>query len=128
MARRTFAKRVNTEKGGWQQHGVQAAILGLAVESSAEVVDNFSRRDTLCRFPAFWGPNYDWTPDQDHGSVAMLALQHMLLQEKDGQAMALPAWPQNWDVSFRLYTSDNAVVTGVVVKGQMTHMDVSPAE
>jgi hypothetical protein len=128
MARRTFARRVNTEKGGWQQHGVQAAVLGLAVESSAEVVANFSRRDTLCRFPAFWGPNYDWTPDQDHGSVAMLALQQMLLQEKDGQVLALPAWPQNWDVSFRLYTSGNAVVTGVVVKGQMTHMDVSPAE
>ena len=26
------------------------------------------------------------------------------------------------------YTSDNAVVTGVVVKGQLTHLDVAPAE
>ena len=128
LARRSFAKRVNTENGGWQQHSIQAAILGLTNSAMALMVDNFSRRDTLCRFPAFWGPNYDWTPDQDHGSVAMLALQNMVLQEKDGEAILLPAWPANWDVAFRLHASGNSVITGLIAKGKMQHLDVTEAD
>jgi hypothetical protein len=128
MARRTFEKRVNTENRGWQQHGVQAAILGLTNSAAAFMVDNFATRDTLCRFPAFWGPNYDWTPDQDHGSVAMLALQNMLLQEDEGQAILLPAWPANWDVAFRLHVSGNSVITGLIAKGKMQHLDVTDAD
>jgi len=27
------------------------------------------------RFPAFWGPNHDWTPDQDHGGVLKMIQQ-----------------------------------------------------
>jgi hypothetical protein len=128
MARRSFEKRVNTQNGGWQQHSVQAAILGLTNTAMALMVDNFARRDTLCRFPAFWGPNYDWTPDQDHGSVAMLALQNMILQEKGGDVILLPSWPVNWDVAFRLHTTGNAVVTGLLSNGKIQYMQISEEE
>ncbi len=128
MARRSFEKRVTTENGGWQQHSIQAAVLGLTNTASALVVDNFSRPDTLCRFPAFWGPNYDWTPDQDHGSAAMIALQNMVVQEKDGQAVLLPAWPSNWDVAFRLHVPGNAAITGLIARGKIQHLDITEVE
>lgn len=48
--------------------------------------------DAGSRFPAFWGPNSDWIPDQDHGSVAAIALQRMLLQIKL-DAMTPGGWP-----------------------------------
>lgn len=127
MARRTFFARPNKENGGWQQHGVQAAILGLADSAAALVADNFARHDTLCRFPAFWGPNYDWTPDQDHGSVAMLGLQAMLLQERDGAILIAPALPRSWNARFRLHASGGTVVEATVVGGRVTQCVVSPS-
>ena len=32
------------------------------------------------RFPAFWGPGYDWAPDHNWGGSGMIGLQEMLLQ------------------------------------------------
>ena len=54
------------------------------------------------RFPAFWGPNFDWIPDQDHASVALIAPQTMLLQSEDRKILLLPAWPKNWWVDLNL--------------------------
>jgi alpha-L-fucosidase 2 len=78
--RRTFAARQFKGTGGWQQDAIQAALLGLTDEARAAVVSNFSTSHKGSRFPAFWGPNFDWIPDQDHGAVACIALQQMLLQ------------------------------------------------
>ena len=50
-----------------------------------------------------WGPNYDWLPDQDHGSNIMLTLQHMVLETAGDKIFVLPAWPKDWDVSFKLH-------------------------
>jgi hypothetical protein len=74
LAKRTFAVRSHKENRGWQQNSIQAAYLGLTDETKKMVVESFSNWDKNFRFPAFWGPNYDWTPDQDHGTVAMNAL------------------------------------------------------
>jgi alpha-L-fucosidase 2 len=126
MARRTYAARANRVNGGWQQHAVQAAYLGLTDSAASLVADNFMQHDTLCRFPAFWGPNFDWTPDQDHGSVAMIALQRMLLQYEGDSLLFLPAWPAKWDVQFRLHAPGGTVVEGTVVHGTLRSLDVSP--
>ena len=68
-------------------------------------------------FPAFWGPNYDWTPDQDHGGVLMKAFQAMLLQTEGRQIFLLPAWPKEWDVEFKLHAPQQTIVEGVVRGG-----------
>jgi len=78
------------------------------------------------RFPAFWGPNYDWTPDQCHGGVLMKALQSMLLQAEGGRNLPSPAWPADWDADFRLHAPRRTVVEGSVRQGRLVHLDVAP--
>jgi hypothetical protein len=112
--------------GGWQQHAIQAAYLGLAEESARLVADNFGRWDSLCRFPGFWGPNYDWTPDQDHGSVAMIALQRMLVQYEGEKILMFPAWPKGWDVEFLLHAPQRTLVRGSVRNGRLEGLKVTP--
>lgn len=126
LARRSYANRVYTMNGGWQQHAIQAACLGLAEESARLVAENFGRWDSLCRFPAFWGPNYDWTPDQDHGSVAMIALQRMLVQYEGENILLLPAWPKGWDAEFRLHAPRETILEGTVKNGRLEQLQVIP--
>jgi alpha-L-fucosidase 2 len=99
-------------KGGWFQDSVQAALLGLSDEAKALVTLSATTKDPTARFPAFWGPNFDWTPDQDHGGVLMLALQRMVLHAEGDQVEILPAWPAGWSVAFRLHAPGARVVEG----------------
>jgi len=83
--------------------------------------------------PAFWGPNYDWTPDQTHGAVLMKGLQAMLMQaepvigsEYDGKIYLMPAWPKEWDVDFKLHAPRNTTVQGRIVDGEIKDLEVRP--
>lgn len=127
LARRTFAARVHQATGGWQQDAIQAALLGLGDEAARMITENFSRKNPQCRFPAFWGPNFDWTPDQDHGGVAMTALQHMLLQSVDGKLHLLPAWPKRWNVSFKLHAAGETTIEAEFRDGKLLRHEVQPA-
>lgn len=126
IGRATFANRANKATGGWQQNAIQAAYLGLTDIASAFTVRNFSNRDPGSRFPAFWGPNFDWVPDQDHGSVAMMALQTMLMQCEGEQILLFPAWPRKWDVEFKLHAPSDTVVEGVYRNGRLQKLNVVP--
>lgn len=119
IAKRTFAAKVHKENGGWQQNSIQAAYLGLTEDAKRMVVENFSKWDTNFRFQAFWGPNYDWTPDQCHGNVAMIALQRMLLQYESDDVTLLPAWPKEWDVRFKLKGPDKKIYAGDYKNGKL---------
>jgi hypothetical protein len=122
----TWRRRMVKRTGGWTQDAIQAAYLGLAGDASRYVTENFSRKDTGSRFPAFWGPNFDWIPDQDHGCVAMTALQRMLLQAKGRRILLLPAWPKEWDVEFKLHAPLNTTVEGVYRDGKLRQLKVTP--
>lgn len=74
MARHTFANRAFKQTGGWQQNAIKAAYLGLEDEAAKLTATNFNISNNTYRFPTMWGPNSDWVPDQEHGSVAMIAL------------------------------------------------------
>jgi alpha-L-fucosidase 2 len=128
LARRSFAARAHPETGGWQQNAIWAARLGLTEEATRMVTANFSTKNPQSRFSAFWGPNYDWTPDQDHGCVAMIALQSMLLQSDGGKAYLLPAWPKKWDVQFQLCGPKQTTVQGVYRAGKLERYELRPAE
>jgi hypothetical protein len=108
----SFNNRANNEFSGWQQDPIFAAYLGLTKEAKEMVVHNFTTKHGGSRFPAFWGPNYDWVPDQDHGTVNMRALQNMLVQSEVDQTNWLPAWPTNWNVDFKVHLQQQKVVTG----------------
>jgi hypothetical protein len=112
IARRTFADRPQKAWHGWHQDAIQAALLGETAEARRMVADNFSTKHAGSRFPACWGPNYDWLPDQDHGSVSMIALQRMLVQSDAAGTRFLPAWPRDWDVDFRVHLTGGRVAEG----------------
>ncbi|MBQ3698791.1 MAG: hypothetical protein II886_02680 [Prevotella sp.] len=110
---------------GWKQDAIWAACLGLTDEARRLVTLKLS--DGPHRFPAFWGPGYDWTPDHNWGGSAMTALQEMLMQEAADTIYLFPAWPRRWDVRFRLHASGGTVVEAELLGGKVVRQKVTPA-
>lgn len=111
---------------GWRQDDLFMALLGLTDQARAGLVERARQWDKNRRFPGFWGPNYDWTPDQDHGGVLMKTLQAMLLQSDGREIRLAPAWPPDWDADFRLRAPFRTVVEGRIRKGRIEALRVSP--
>ncbi|MCX7428069.1 MAG: DUF5703 domain-containing protein [Planctomycetia bacterium] len=126
VGRRTYAKRKFRGASGWRQDDTQAALLGLTDEAAGLVASRAASRDEGSRFPAFWGPNFDWIPDQDHGGNLMMALETMLLQADAGKILVLPAWPKSWDVAFKLHAPGRTTVEGVYRSGKFESLKVTP--
>jgi hypothetical protein len=129
----TWNRRIVKATGGWRQDAIQAALLGVAGEAKAFVVKNATQPSLLgptppkrSRFPAFWGPNLDWVPDQDHGSVILIALQRMLMQCDGDTIRLVPAWPKDWNANFKLHAPKNTTVEGRVENGKLTDLKVTP--
>ena len=127
VARNTYARRPYQGNEGWRQDPIWAAMLGLTEEAQRMVAQRFATKHPGSRFPAFWGPNYDWIPDQDHGCAGMIALQAMLMQTDGDRILLFPAWPKEWDVSFRLHAPSKTVVEGVLHEGKLQSLKVTPA-
>ena len=109
----TYYARPFRGPNGWRQDGQMAALLGLTREAQDNVL---SKIDNTCpgyRFPVMWGPNFDWTPDQDHGGNLLLTLQLMVLQSHGDTVYLLPAFPADWNVDFKLHVRGGGYVEGV---------------
>ncbi len=111
---------------GWRQDDLFMALLGLTDRARAGLVERARQWDKNRRFPGFWGPNYDWTPDQDHGGVLMKTLQAMLLQCEGREIRLKPAWPADWDVDFKLHAPFRTVVEGRIRGGRIAALAVNP--
>jgi hypothetical protein len=122
----TWRRRTFKNSGGWAQDSIQAAYLGLAKTAAQYTAGNFASWHARSRFPAFWGPNADFVPDQDHGSVAMIALQRMLMQAEGKKILLFPAWPKEWDVQFKLHAPYNTTVEGIYRDGKLVELEVTP--
>jgi len=126
VGRATFAQRRFKGNRGWQQDDIHAAMLGLGQEAGEMLTDRFSAKDPNSRFPAFWGPNFDWVPDQDHGCAGMIALQRMAMQCEGRRILILPAWPGEWDVDFRLHAPFRTTVSGRFRSGELVKVLTNP--
>ncbi len=116
IARNTYLKDQHViemrSSKGWKQDNIWAACLGFTLEAEQLTKEKFA--DGPYRFPAFWDQGFDWAPDCNRGGSAMIGLQEMLLQEaSDGSLMFFPAWPREWDATFRLNATDGRVVEAV---------------
>jgi len=111
---------------GWRQDDIFMAYLGLTEQAREYVVDRASTKHDGSRFPAFWGPNMDWIPDQTHGGVLMKAFQSMLLQTDGEKIYLMPAWPKDWNAEFKLHAPYRTVIEGRVAGGNVTDLRVTP--
>ena len=127
-ARWAFEKRLVKGSFGWQQDPVQSAMLGLADTAGRLLVRRSAAKHAGSRFPAFWGPNFDWIPDQDHGGNNMMGLQAMVLQPVGRKILLLPAWPKGWNVHFKLHAPRRTTVECVYRNGKVERLTVTPPE
>ena len=58
----------------------------------------------------------------------MIGLQEMLMQTNGKKIYLFPAWPKNWDVSFRLHGANKTVVECVYRGGTIEKLRVTPEE
>lgn len=109
---------------GWKQDNIFAACLGLTDE--ARRLNMLKLADGPHRFPAFWGPGFDWTPDHNWGGSGMIGLQEMLLQHNGDEIILFPAWPGEWDVHFKLHAPGNTTVEAKLENGKLKELIVTP--
>jgi len=111
---------------GWKQDNIWAARLGLTDE--AWRLTSLKLQNSGRRFPAFWGPGYDWVPDHNWGGSGMIGLQEMLMQVDDKKIFLFPAWPKNIDVHFKLHAPYNTTVEAEIKAGSVISLKVVPEE
>lgn len=130
-ARAAYAAKLNNLDHGWGYDGAAAALLGLQDEAVRVLRNQVRNSNSNFRWPATWGPNFDWVPDQNHGGNLMITAQLMLLQAEPlssgGAIRVLPTWPKEWDVDFRLHAPGNTVVHCVQKGGKVVTLEVTPA-
>lgn len=109
---------------GWKQDLIFAARLGLTDE--AKKLALLKMKDSGRRFPAFWGPGFDWVPDHNWGGSGMIGIQEMLLQADGNKLLLLPAWPKEWNVHFKLHAPQQTTVEAALKNGKLTLLNVWP--
>lgn len=109
---------------GWKQDNIFAARLGLTEEAAKYNLLKMANSER--RFPAFWGPGFDWVPDHNWGGSGMIGMQEMLLQEANEKIYLCPAWPTAWNVHFKLNATQNTTVEAEVKNGELKLIQVVP--
>jgi hypothetical protein len=110
---------------GWKQDNLFAARLGLTEDAARLTFDKL--KNSGRKFPAFWGPGFDWAPDNNWGGSGMAGLQEMLMQTTGDKIYLFPAWPKNLDVHFKLYAPGQTIVECSFKNGRLRSLAVTPA-
>lgn len=126
LALNAWNVRIDKKTFGWEQNGIQAAMLGLTGEAKNILLANLKQVAPGFRFPGFFGPNFDWIPDQDHASNIMLTQQAMVMRVDGDNILLLPAWPKAWDVHFKLHAPQQTTVECEVHAGRVVKLKVTP--
>lgn len=109
---------------GWKQDNIFAARVGLAEDAATLTLSKLANGPH--RFPAFWGPGFDWTPDHNWGGTAAIGLQEMIMQTDGAKIYLLPAWPKSWSAHFKLHAPKQTTVEGVVENGKLRSIQITP--
>ena len=137
LAIEALRHRDDANNVGWHQDEAFMAYLGLTDEARENLLVRIrsqkeewfvdgERAQTDMKFPAFWGPNFDWTPDQCHGGMVMIVLQSMLFQRDADNVLLFPAWPKDWDVEFKLHAPLGTIIEGTYRDQKLVELKVTP--
>jgi autotransporter-associated beta strand protein len=130
------------ESGGWLYTPTMAAQLNLPQQAKFYALRNFLDPvpETVGngsvaisdpypgkpRFHAFWESRFDYIPDQCHGGSTIHGLQHMVVQSQGDKIYLFPAWPEDWDLNFKVHAAKNTVLEGVYQNGVLQSLTVTP--
>ena len=109
---------------GWKQDNIWAAMLGQTEDAVRLTTEKLAHGPH--RFPAFWGPGFDWTPDHNWGGSGAIGLQEMLMQTDGERIVLFPAWPATWDVKFKLHAPHQTTVECELKQGKVVKLEVLP--
>ncbi len=110
----------------WHQDAIFCARMGLTNEAKELTLKKMA--DSGRRFPTWWGPGHDWTPDHNWGGSGLIGVQEMLMQTTGKKIYLFPAWPTEWDVRFKLHAPYNTTITGELKDGKLTLLEITPEE
>ena len=108
----------------WRQSLIWAACLGQTDDAVKWL--RLKMANGPHRFPAFFGPGIDWTPDHNWGGSGMIGMQEMLVQEAEGKIYLFPAWPKDWSVTFKLHLSQQTTIEVELHNGEIKKLEVFP--
>ena len=117
-------KAIQKNHVSWHQDAIFCARMGLTEEARTITLKKLS--DAERPFPTFWGPGHDWVPDHNWGGSGMIGLQEMLMQTSGDEIRLFPAWPEDWDVKFKLHAPYGTIVEGELKNGKLKSLEVNP--
>lgn len=133
----------SSESGGWLYTPTVAAQLNLPQQAKFYALRNFLEpvpstvgigSQTVSnpypgkpRFHAFWESRFDYIPDQCHGGSTIHGLENMIVQSQGSKIYLFPAWPEEWDVNFKVHAAQNTVLEGVFQNGVLQSLTVTPS-
>ena len=128
LLKNTFLNGTITEEermngGAWYQGVIHFARLGMTKEAKETI--NHKLADGPFRFPGF-SVGGDHSPDHNRSGSGMIGLQEMLLQTHDGKLHLFPAWPEEWDVEFKLHAPGKTIISGKRINGELTRLEIVP--
>ncbi|MDP4291692.1 MAG: hypothetical protein Q8908_11475, partial [Bacteroidota bacterium] len=110
----------------WMCTPIYTAVMGRNGDAQRLILEKLSDKNANLKFTAFFGPGHDWIPDHNWGGSGMVGLQNMLVYNDKSQMYLFPAWPKEWDVTFKLHSPNQTTVECDYRNGKITLLHVSP--
>ncbi|KIO75295.1 hypothetical protein TH53_21620 [Pedobacter lusitanus] len=123
---RAFYKMPNPGRVCWYQTGIFAARLGLAEEAAKDITARSAAQLKGFRFKGYMDSPHDWKPDYDGVGNMMNTMQEMLMYCEGDSIYLFPAWPEKWDVTFKLHAFKNTIIEGTYKDGVLKDFHVFP--
>ncbi|MEM1085213.1 MAG: DUF5703 domain-containing protein [Verrucomicrobiota bacterium] len=98
----------------WSYYNLLVTRLGLV--DQARTYAQLKLGNGPYRFPSFWGPGHDYSPDHNWGGSGIYGLQEMALQSYDDVIVPFATWPEDWKGSFKLHAPEKTLVEGYTMK------------
>ena len=129
LAKNTYNSRRFPCNDGWCQDVMDAALLGLSDDAQKMVADRANASPAAgWRFTGFAAHDQDYEPSLDHLNTMRTAVHYMLVQCSaiNDTIFLFPSWPNQWDVTFKLYAPLNTIVEASCMGGQLKLLQVTP--
>jgi len=110
----------------WMCTPIYAAVMGRTGDAKRLIIEKLSDKNANLKFTAFFGPGHDWIPDHNWGGSGMIGLQNMLVYNDKSQMYLFPAWPREWNVTFKLHSSNQTTIEGNYQNGKIIRLHVTP--